>query len=104
MKHDYFLIPVELCQYVVTNSLTNPFKLYLLLKMECDGTISLNKQRKQEIALKLDCHERTVRNNLDKLKKLNWIGGNNDKTYKRLEKHCQANEISRKYLRYVFQG
>lgn len=70
-------LPVELCQYVLTNKLTSPLKLFLALKFRCDGITKLNKEDLIEIgsSIRLTSY-RAVKNNLNKLIQLNWVGYN----------------------------
>lgn len=73
----HFVVPVELCRYVLKKKFTKPFQLYLCLKHYCSGKTSLIKEDLEEIADLTGYKSiRSVRNNLKKLLKINWIGYN----------------------------
>lgn len=72
-----FFIPVELCEYVLRNKLSKPFKLYLLLKASCDGKIKIASKDFSALATSLGyVSSRSVRNNLKHLLRLNFVGYN----------------------------
>lgn len=69
------MIPVDLCKYVIRHNLYSAFQLYMLLKSECNGTIRIANSDMVRYA-KLLCFKshKTIKNNLVKLLKLNWVG------------------------------
>ncbi len=72
-----FKIPLELGNYVISNSLIKPFKLYLILKSRCSGQIKLDTADFEQLATILDYKSiKSIRNNLTILIKLNWVGYN----------------------------
>jgi len=77
-----FKVPLEVGNYVISNSLEKPFKLYLLLKSMCNGQIKLSEQYFESIAVLLDYKcKKSVKNNLTKLISLNWVGYNKISEY-----------------------
>ena len=77
-----FLVPVELCFYVLLHKMMNPFRLYISLKMLCDGKIIINEgvvlQLKESLHYK---SSRSVTNNLKVLTAFNWVGYNKKSGY-----------------------
>lgn len=76
MYYDYFLIPIDLCQWVVQNKFSSPFGVYLALKSRCSGKLYLTHEVVCSIALELGVTNNTVNNNIKLLKGENWIGIN----------------------------
>lgn len=69
-------IPLHLCEFVFNNKLIGELRLFIFLKKECDGQIKLPPSKRKEIAKKLSCSERSVRDHLKTLRDRNWIGFN----------------------------
>jgi hypothetical protein len=72
-----FHIPTDIAWYVLSRKQTKPFALYLFLKYQCSGMIRLNDDlvKKAKVLLKYAA-EKSIKNNLQKLLKLNFIGFN----------------------------
>lgn len=70
-----FNMPVDLCSYVLQHKLYKQFQLYIYLKAKCSGTINISTKFLKTIADDLGIKSyKTVRSNLTKLIKLNWVG------------------------------
>jgi len=79
---DYnFFVPVEMCGYALSNKFINPLRLYIYLKGSCQGQIKLGKEDVKIIATELECDPKSIKNNLAKLLKANWIGYNPKSSY-----------------------
>lgn len=76
IKKLYYLVPLDLCEFVLRNKFFSPAQLYLCLKSKCDGKIRITTKLKRELAKEIGCTVRTIENNLLKLQKRNWIGFN----------------------------
>lgn len=95
----YLLIPVELCFYVVRKKLFSPFRLYMYLKCNSNGTINLDNKRLKMIAYDLNLKStKTIRNNLKMLIDLNWIG------YDKRSKTCYVRGFERLRVKHGFKS
>lgn len=61
--------------------MNSPMKLLIVLKMRSSGKIKINNLELQEIAKALKVCTKTVRNNLNKLQDLKWVGYNPKSKY-----------------------
>jgi len=68
-----FSIPVEICSYVLSNHLVNPFRSFLLLK---DASSGKQPYIKNELIKIIGVSDKTFERHLLELRKLNWIGIN----------------------------
>ncbi len=74
---NYYLIPIELCEFCLVNKISKPFQLYMLLKLRCSGKKRISKSEINEMATELGYRsERSIRNNLKELQKYNFVGHN----------------------------
>jgi hypothetical protein len=69
-----FYLPVELCSYVLTNRLTNQFRLYVYLKGSCAGKRKISKADIKEISKALSCNPKSIQRHVKNLLELKWIG------------------------------
>ena len=76
-----FLVPVQLCEFALTENFCNPFRLYLYLKGQCSGKQKINKSDLKAFAAELNCNEKSIKNNLKKLIAANWVGYNKSSNY-----------------------
>jgi hypothetical protein len=83
-KGGYFVIPVSVIQYVLTEKIVRTFQVYVALKsISPSGTIIINTAVKNEIATKLNVTVRTIELELRKLVQLNWLGKSENRYYPR---------------------
>jgi hypothetical protein len=76
-----FFIPIQLCQFALTEKFCNPFRLYCFLKGQCSGKMRITIAHINSFALDLQCDRKSVKNNLNKLITANWIGYNKSSGY-----------------------
>ena len=74
-----FLIPVDICKYVVKHNLYRSFQFYLLLKSQCDGQLRITNDDYETYATTLGMkHGKSLKITMQKLLKLNWVGYNTE--------------------------
>ena len=88
-----FKLPIDICDFAISNKYFSPLRLYLYLKWVSDGQLKLPPEIRKHIAQKLNCNERTVRNNLKILKERNWIGYNSQSKYYMIRGFKKVHEI-----------
>lgn len=73
----YLLIPVEICNFAITNKCIKPLQLYIYLKSISSGKFRFTKQDQVKCAKALGYKSvKSVANNLNLLLKRNWVGYN----------------------------
>jgi len=88
----YTNIPATLCEYALVNRKINQLKLYIYLKLNCNGKISYNNSSYSKWAKELVVSSRTTKNSLTWLIENKWITVNSKKntlkiiSYKKLSK------------------
>jgi hypothetical protein len=79
LRHHSLVLPVELCQYAVTNRLSTELCIYLHMKMQSDGHIALIKPYRESLMNRTGIRDvRTLNRKLKRLESLNWIGHKKD--------------------------
>ncbi len=66
-------IPYTLSRYVLQRRLNSPFRLFVCLKKYRSGKFEITKDSIESLALELNVHPRTIKNNLKKLVELKWL-------------------------------
>jgi hypothetical protein len=75
MFYDYYLIPVEVSQWVIQNKFFRQFQVYICLKTISDGIVYLDKNLIKHLAKELELKStKTITKNLKDLEENNWIG------------------------------
>lgn len=70
----YYLVPVDMCEFVCREKFFRPAQIYLYLKSQCSGKIKLTSKVIEEAADAIGVSYRTIKNNIKKLIQRNWIG------------------------------
>ena len=75
MFYDYYLIPIELSQWVVTNKYWRQFQVYIYLKSISNGVIHIDSNLVKYIAKQLNIKSvKTVYKAINQLEESNWLG------------------------------
>jgi len=87
---NYFLIPVSICQYVLTQKMVTTFQVYMAMKSLSSGIMNVDTGMKNKIAAQLNLTTRTIELELKKLVRLNWVGKKNKTYYVRSFMYLQS--------------
>jgi hypothetical protein len=93
----YLLIPVEICNFAITNKCIKPLQLYIYLKSISSGKLFFTKQGQAKCAKALGYKSvKSVTYNLNLLLKRNWVGYNKSsgiyfiRSFRRIKKFINA--------------
>lgn len=67
-------MPLAICQRVAQDQFFDEFQLFVYLKSICDGHLRISKHVIKSAAYTLECHPKTIKRRLERLKQRNWIG------------------------------
>lgn len=70
---DYTTIPALLCQYAILNQKVNELKLYIYLKLNSDGFVSIDTKNANKWSKELGLSSKTIKKCLEWLQSQKWI-------------------------------
>lgn len=73
-KQERFVVPLTILQIVAREQFFDEFQLFIYLKSISDGGLVMNRTVLRSAAHYLDCHPKTVKRRLERLRERNWIG------------------------------
>lgn len=73
-KQERFVVPLAILQIVAREQFFDEFQLFIYLKSISDGGLKMNRAVLRSASHHLECHQKTVKRRLERLKKRNWIG------------------------------